>query len=362
MTRIFNFSAGPSVLPIQVLSQIKNELYSWGNLGMSVMEISHRSKEFFELAQETKQNLRELLNIPENYKILFCHGGGRGQFSAIPMNLLTTSLVYADYVNTGFWSYNAAIEAKNYCNPNIIDVSDKNNKLYNVKLMSQWDISSNSVYLHYCPNETIDGISIYEDPYFYNKTVVADCSSMLLSRPLNISNFGIIYAAAQKNIGISGLTVVILREDLIIKSYRKIPSILNYQVLSDNNSMFNTPTTISWYIANLVFKWLKEKGGLQKINEYNQEKAALLYNVIDSSDFYYNKVNLSNRSYMNVPFFLKNQALEDLFLKESLSFGLYGLKGHKVVGGMRASLYNAMTLEGVQKLVQFMKLFAEKYG
>lgn len=362
MIRIFNFSAGPSTLPEQILHQMKNELYSWNNLGASVMEISHRSREFLKLAQETKQNLRELLHIPENYKILFCQGGARGQFSAVPMNLLMTSSAHVDYINTGFWSYNAAIEAKKYCNLKIINVLDDKNKLHNVQSISQWNISENSAYVHYCPNETVDGISVHEDPEFYEKIIVADCSSMLLSRPLDVSRFGIIYAAAQKNIGISGLTVVIIRKDLITKSYKKIPSILDYRILADYHSMFNTPSTISWYIANLIFKWLKEQGGLHKINQRNKEKAALLYSVIDASDFYYNNVDLFNRSYMNIPFFLKNNKLENLFLRESLCYGLHGLKGHRAVGGMRASLYNAMTLEGVQKLVKFMRFFSEKYS
>lgn len=362
MTRVFNFSAGPSMLPEKVLFQVKNELYNWNNLGISVMEISHRSEEFFGMAQEAMQNFRELLDIPKNYKILFCHGGARGQFAAIPLNLLKTSSAYVDYINTGFWSYNAAIEAKKYCNPNIINVSDNKNKLLNVQSMSKWKISSDSTYIHYCPNETIDGISIYENPCFYDKIIVADCSSMLLSCPLNVSRFGLIYAAAQKNIGVSGLTVVIIRKDLLSTSFRKIPSILDYRVLADHNSMFNTPSTISWYIANLIFKWLKEQGGLQKMHQLNQEKAAFLYNAIDTSNFYYNNVDSINRSCMNIPFFLKNKKLEKFFLFESLHFGLHGLKGHRAIGGMRASLYNAMTLEGVKKLVKFMKFFSEKYS
>lgn len=362
MVRVFNFSAGPSMLPVQVLHQIKNELYNWNNLGISVMEISHRSKEFLKLAQETKKNLRELLNIPENYKILFCHGGARGQFAAVPLNLLTTPLAQADYINTGFWSYNAAIEAKKYCTPRIVNVCDNTNELICIQIMSQWDISKNSRYVHYCPNETVDGIFIDENPDFYNKIVIADCSSVLLSRPLDINKFGIIYAAAQKNIGISGLTIVIIRKDLLIASHRKIPSILNYKILNDCDSMFNTPVTISWYIANLVLKWLKSQGGLQKVYKYNKKKADLLYNAIDINDFYYNNISRLNRSYMNVPFFLKTNNLESLFLSESLRFGLLGLKGHRAVGGMRASLYNAMTLEGVQELVKFLNFFAARYG
>lgn len=362
MTKIFNFNAGPSMLPEQVLHQIKNELYDWNNSGISIMEISHRSKEFCALAIETMENLRELLSIPENYKILFCHGGARGQFSAVPMNLLRKSSEHVDYINTGFWSYNAAVEAKKYCNPRIINVFHDNELHCSIRSMSQWKIATESIYVHYCPNETVDGISINEDPCFNDKTIVADCSSMLLSRPMNVNQYGIIYAAAQKNIGIPGLTVVIIKENLLTKSYRKIPSILNYQVLVDYHSMFNTPSTVSWYIANLIFKWLKAKGGLQEIYRNNQKKAALLYNAIDTSDFYYNNVNISNRSCMNVPFFLKNNKLENIFLHESLCYGLYGLKGHKAVGGMRASLYNSMTLEGVIQLIKFMNIFSEKYG
>ncbi|WP_331828192.1 3-phosphoserine/phosphohydroxythreonine transaminase [Candidatus Blochmannia sp. SNP] len=362
MNKIFNFSAGPSMLPKQVLRQIKKELYNWENMGVSVMEISHRSKEFLQLMQNAKQDIRDLLDIPENYEVLFCHGGARAQFSAIPMNLLKTSSENVDYINTGYWAYSAAIEAKKYCDPRIIDVTNKKNGLNNIQPISKWDVSTNSIYIHYCPNETIDGIAIHETPNFSDKIVIADCSSILLSRPLNISRFGIVYAAAQKNIGIAGLTVVIIRKDLLQIPHREIPSILNYRILVDNYSMFNTPVTMSWYIAGLIFKWLKKQGGLEKINKRNQEKSDFLYNAIDSSNFYYNNVDLSNRSCMNVPFFLNNNKLDNIFLKESICFGLLGLQGHRIVGGMRASLYNAMTLEGVQKLVEFMKLFSEKYS
>ncbi|URJ31559.1 3-phosphoserine/phosphohydroxythreonine transaminase [Blochmannia endosymbiont of Camponotus modoc] len=361
MNKVFNFSAGPAMLPKQVLRQVKEELYNWNNMGISVIEISHRSKEFLQLMQEAKQDMRDLLDIPETYEVLFCHGGARAQFSAIPMNLLKKSSERVDYIKTGYWAYNAAIEAKKYCDPRIINVVGKKNGLYNIQPISKWDVSENSLYIHYCPNETIDGIAVYETPNFSDKIVVADCSSTLFSGPLNINRFGIIYATAQKNIGISGLTVIIIRKDLLKEPYRVVPSILNYKILADNFSMFNTPVTVSWYVASLMFKWLKTQGGLKEINKRNQEKSALLYNAIDSSNFYYNNISLSNRSYMNIPFFLENNKLNDLFLKESISFGLHGLKGHKVVGGMRASLYNAMTLEGVKKLIRFMKLFSEKY-
>lgn len=364
MQKVFNFSSGPSMLPEQVKMHLKKELYNWCNLGISVMEISHRSMEFVELTQCAQQNLRILLDIPQNYKIIFCHGGARGQFSAIPMNLLQKTTDNIDYINTGYWGYKAAVEAKKFCNPNIVDVlSNTKDSLYSVKPISQWTVSKNSSYIHYCPNETIDGISIDDVPDCFDKIIIADCSSTLLSRPLKISKFGMIYASAQKNMGISGLTVLIIREDLIRSLHNSnIPSILNYQILYENRSLFNTPVTVSWYIANLVFEWLKNQGGLQKIQEYNQLKSNLLYHTIDTCDFYYNLVDPKNRSCMNIPFFLKTNNLNHLFLEESKKNGLYGLKGHQSVGGIRASLYNAMPLEGVQELVQFMQWFASVYS
>lgn len=364
MKKIFNFSAGPSMLPEQVRSQIKKELCNWNNLGISVMECSHRNLDFMQLAKNARQKLRFLLNIPSNYHILFCHGGARAQFSAIPMNLLQKSTDSIDYVNTGYWGHSAAIESKRFCTPHIINVCDNTkSKLHYIKPFSQWKISTHSNYIHYCPNETIDGLSIDDVPNCFNKIVIADCSSTLLSRPLQIDKFGIIYAASQKNMGIPGLTVLIIREDLISLSRNKnIPSILNYQILFEHNSMFNTPVTISWYIADLVFTWAKNQGGLQKIQKYNQLKADILYNAIDSNNLYYNKINPKNRSNMNVTFFLKQEKLNYLFLKESIHYGLLGLQGHKAIGGMRASLYNAMSLEGVKKLINFMEWFAEKHN
>lgn len=364
MKQIFNFSAGPSMLPEQVSIQIKQELQNWHNLGISVMEISHRSTEFMRLAQNAQQNLRILLDIPCNYKILFCHGGARAQFSAIPMNLLQKSTDHIDYINTGYWGYNAAEESKKFCNPNIVHVLTKTEKqLWSIKPISYWTVSKNSNYLHYCPNETVNGLSIDDIPNDFDKTIIADCSSMLLSRPLQINRFGIIYASAQKNIGIPGLTVLIIREDLInVSNNKKIPSILNYKILYDNRSMFNTPVTISWYIADLIFKWLKAQGGLKIIQSHNQTKSNLLYHTIDTDDFYYNTITPKNRSHMNVTFFLKDECLNSTFLKESKNCGLYGLQGHKAVGGMRASLYNAMPLIGVRALVKFMKQFSKKYN
>ncbi|ADV33779.1 phosphoserine aminotransferase [Candidatus Blochmanniella vafra str. BVAF] len=365
MKKKFNFSAGPSMLPESVLNQIKEELLNWNNLGISVMEISHRSSEFEELAQKTQRNLRILLDVPSNYTILFCQGGARAQFSAIPMNLLKKPTGNIDYINTGYWGYRAAIEAQKFCNVNIVNVLDKDiNGFYFIKPINEWNISKDSLYIHYCPNETISGISINDIPIFSEtKILIADCSSMLLSQPIDINRFGIIYASAQKNIGVPGLTVVIIRNDLIfntVSNYKKIPAILDYEILLSNNSMFNTPVTISWYIANLVLEWLKKLGGLSKINEFNKKKSALLYKAIDDSDCYYNNINYKYRSIMNVPFFLKREKLTYLFLEESKFFGLYGLKGHKIHGGIRASIYNAMTLEGVLNLIKFMNFFSRQ--
>ncbi|URJ24890.1 3-phosphoserine/phosphohydroxythreonine transaminase [Candidatus Blochmannia ocreatus (nom. nud.)] len=364
MQMIFNFSAGPAMLPHSVLHQVKEELHSWNNMGVSVMEVSHRSEEFVQLMHSMKKDFCELLNIPENYEVLFCHGGARGQFSAIPMNLLCkTTSKHADYINTGYWSYSAALEAKKYCVPRVIDVRVKNNGIRSIQSIHAWDISSDSIYIHYCPNETIDGIAVYDHPpKFFNKIVVADCSSMLLTCPIDVSRFGIIYAASQKNIGISGLTVVIIRRDLLKVSREEVPSILNYKILAKNYSMFNTPVTISWYIASLVLRWLKNQGGLEMINRHNLEKSKVLYAAIDSSDFYYNDIDRVNRSCINVPFFLRNKKLTNIFLQESISFGLYGLSGHRSVGGIRASLYNAMSLRGVKRLVEFMNFFSKKYS
>lgn len=361
MNQVFNFSSGPAMLPTEVLQWAEQELCNWHGLGISVMEISHRSKEFIQLAQESEQDLRELLKIPDNYKVLFCHGGARAQFAAVPMNLLGTEL-NADYINSGYWSHSAMNEAKKYCHPHVINVVTEINGLRSVKPMRDWVLSVNSTYIHYCPNETIDGLAIDELPDFDDRVVVADCSSTLLSRPLDVSRFGLIYASAQKNIGPAGLTLVIVREDLLGHARKELPSILNYQILAENHSMFNTPPTFSWYLSCLVFKWLKTQGGLVAIDKRNKAKADLLYCSIDDSDFYHNNIAHANRSRTNVPFQLADSNLEKLFLKESQAAGLYALKGHRVIGGMRASIYNAMPLEGVKTLVEFMRNFSCRHG
>ncbi len=362
MTQVFNFSSGPAMLPEAVLKLAQQELCDWHGLGTSIMEVSHRGKEFIQVAEEAEQDFRDLLNIPSNYKVLFCHGGGRGQFAGIPLNLLGDKTT-ADYVDAGYWAASAVKEAKKYCTPNVIDAKVTVDGLRGVKPMHDWQLSDNAAYLHYCPNETIDGIAIDDVPDFGDDVIVtADFSSTILSRSLDVSRFGVIYAGAQKNIGPAGLTLVIVREDLLGKAHQSCPSILDYSVLNENDSMFNTPPTFAWYLSGLVFKWLKEQGGVAAMDKINQQKANLLYSVIDNSDFYRNDVAKRNRSRMNIPFQLADSALDTLFLEESLSAGLHALKGHRVVGGMRASIYNAMPLAGVQALTEFMTDFERRRG
>ncbi|GKX56111.1 phosphoserine aminotransferase [Leminorella grimontii] len=361
MAQVFNFSAGPAMLPVEVLRQAQQELCDWQGLGTSVMEISHRSKEFMQVAETAEQDLRDLMKIPENYKVLFCHGGARAQFAAIPLNLLGDK-TQADYVDGGYWAHSAVLEAEKYCTPNVIDVKTQVNGLTAVKPMKEWALNDASAFVHFCPNETIDGVAIDEQPDFGNKVVVADMSSNILSRPIDVSRYGAIYAGAQKNIGPAGITVVIVREDLLGKARKETPSILDYAVLDKNDSMFNTPPTFAWYLSGLVFKWLKAQGGVTEMARRNEEKAQHLYSAIDNSDFYRNGVAPANRSKMNVPFQLADGELDKLFLEEAKAAGLHALKGHRVLGGMRASIYNAMPLAGVQALTEFMSDFERRHG
>ncbi|MBZ6389545.1 3-phosphoserine/phosphohydroxythreonine transaminase [Pantoea dispersa] len=361
MAQVYNFSSGPAMLPVEVLRRAEQELTNWHGLGTSVMEISHRSKEFIEVAEAAEQDFRDLLKIPANYKVLFCHGGARAQFAAIPGNLLGDAS-RADYIDGGYWAHSAIKEAEKFCSPNAIDIKTTREGKRALLPMREWQLSEDAAYVHFCPNETIDGIAIDEEPDFGDKVVVADLSSTILSRPLDISRYGVIYAGAQKNIGPAGLTLVVVRDDLLGKAQRWVPSILDYKVLAENDSMFNTPPTFAWYLSGLVFKWLKEKGGVAEMDKVNQAKADLLYGVIDSSSFYRNDVASENRSRMNVPFQLADAALDKVFLEESLKAGLHALKGHRVVGGMRASIYNAMPLEGVKALTEFMVDFERRHG
>jgi phosphoserine aminotransferase len=360
MEPIYNFSAGPARLPKAVMEKAQAEYVNWNGIGTSVMEISHRSKEFIAVADKAEQDLRDLLSIPDSYKVLFCHGGARAQFAAVPMNLIGDK-PSADYVDAGYWAESAVKEAKKYCTPRVINAKTEVDGKFAVIPPSEWKIDENAAYVHFCPNETIDGVEITDLPVT-DKPIVADMSSTILSRKIDVSKYGVIYAGAQKNIGPAGICIVIVREYLLELASEALPSILNYKVLAEKDSMFNTPPTYAWYLSGLVFEWLKEQGGVESIEKVNEEKAALLYNYIDGSEFYRNQVHPSNRSRMNVPFQLAKPELYSKFLELAEEAGLQALKGHRAVGGMRASIYNAMPFEGVQALVEFMKQFEMEYA
>lgn len=360
MSRVFNFSAGPATLPEPVLKQAQAELPDWHGTGMSVMEMSHRGKEFMSIAQQAEADLRELLNIPNTYKVLFLQGGASSQFGMVPMNLLRGGNE-ADYFNTGLWSKKAIAEARRYCQVNL-PVDSEPNKFTSISDPSTIQLNPRAAYVHYTPNETINGIEFNFIPDVGDKPLVADMSSTILSRPLDVSKYGLIYAGAQKNIGPAGLTIVIIREDLADNPIANTPSMFKYKTHIDNRSMYNTPPTYAWYIAGLVFKWLKDLGGLAEMGKRNQRKAEMLYAAIDNSEFYNNPVAPAYRSWMNVPFTLTNPELNQSFLAEAKGAGLLTLAGHRFIGGMRASIYNAMPEEGVQALVDFMNNFAKRNG
>jgi len=357
MSRIINFSAGPAMLPAEVLARAGDEMLDWRGSGMGVMEMSHRGKEFMGIAAEAEADLRGLLAIPANYKVLFLQGGATLQFAQVPMNLLAGK-GKADYVVTGEWSKKAVKEAKNYCDVAIAASSEDQNFSYAPK---KWNVRKDAAYVHYCSNETIGGVEYHEIPPA-PVPLVADASSHFLSRPLDVSKFGLIYAGAQKNAGPAGLTFVIVRDDLIGKAAKGTPTVMDYKLQADAGSMLNTPASYSMYIAGLVFKWLNQQGGLASIEQKNIQKAKLLYDYLDSSKFFHNSVPKEDRSRMNVPFTLKNNALDAEFLKGAEARGMVQLKGHRSVGGMRASIYNAMPIEGVQALVAYMREFEAKHG
>lgn len=360
MSRVFNFSAGPAALPEVVLQQARDELLDWHGAGMSVMEMSHRGKQFMSIAEQTETDLRDLLNVPENYKVLFLQGGATTQFSMIPMNLLRDGS-RADYFNTGAWSKKAIAHAKPFCDVHIVASSEANN-FCEVPDVTGWDLSDDAAYVHYTANETIGGVEFQDIPDTGEVPLVSDMSSTLLSRPLDVSRFGLIYAGAQKNIGPAGLTLVIVREDLLGQAHSLTPVVFDYKVQAEAGSMNNTPPTFAWYLTGLVCKWLKQQGGLTAMARTNAQKAKILYEAIDQSDFYHNPVAIRSRSWMNVPFTLSDAALDPVFLKEAEAASLTTLKGHRSVGGMRASIYNAMPLEGVKALVEFMQDFERRYG
>ncbi|MBJ6138134.1 3-phosphoserine/phosphohydroxythreonine transaminase [Marinobacter litoralis] len=360
MSRAFNFCAGPATLPEAVLKQAETELLNWRGTGMSVMEMSHRSDEFVSIAETAEKDLRELAGISDDYAVLFMQGGASSQFASIPLNLLGENAT-ADYVSTGIWSKKAIAEAKRFGNINVA-ASSEDSGFTTIPDQSSWATSADAAYLHYTPNETIGGLEYDFVPDSGSVPLVADMSSTILSRPLDVSKFGLIYAGAQKNIGPSGLVVVIVRKDLLGKARKETPTMMNYQVIADNGSMYNTPATYSWYLAGLVFKWLKEQGGVQAMGEINARKASKLYGFIDDSDFYANPIDRRFRSWMNIPFTLGDDALNGEFLKGANARGLLNLAGHRSVGGMRASLYNAMPEAGVDALIEYMAEFEKERG
>lgn len=360
MTRNYNFSAGPSALPEAVLKQSQQEMLDWHGHGLSIMEMSHRSKEFVSVAEQAEQDLRELMQIPENYKVLFMQGGASSQFSMIPMNLLRGKTT-ADYINTGDWSKKAIKEASRYCDVNVVATAEDNN-FTSAPSQAELKLNPDAAYVHYTPNETIRGVEFDYIPDTGDVPLVADMSSNILSRPIEVSRFAMIYAGAQKNIGPAGLTVVIIRDDLLGDVLPATPSLYDYKVTADAGSMLNTPPTFGWYLAGLVFQWLKDQGGVPAMAEINQRKAEKLYSAIDDNPFYSNPVALNARSWMNVPFILADQSLDKVFLAEAEEKGLLNLPGHRSVGGMRASIYNAVPEQGVDALIDFMQDFAERHG
>lgn len=359
MSRIVNFSAGPAMLPQPVLEQAQAELLDWHQSGMSVMEMSHRGKEFVGIAAQAEADLRELLAIPTNYKVLFLQGGASSQFAMVPLNLLRGK-DKADYINTGIWSKKAISEAKRYCKVNIA-ASAEASGFTTIPAQTEWRLDAEAAYCHYTPNETIGGLEFHTIPEV-SVPLVADMSSTLLSRPLDVSKYGLIYAGAQKNIGPAGLTIVIVREDLVGQTLPHTPTLFDYKIQVDNESMYNTPPTYAWYLAGLVFQWLKAQGGLTAMAEINARKAQKLYTEIDQNAFYHNPIAPEYRSWMNVPFTLADSKLDATFLAEAKQVGLSTLEGHRSVGGMRASIYNALPESGVDRLVSFMQDFARRHG
>jgi len=360
MRTVFNFSAGPAVLPEEVLRQAAEEMLDWHGSGMSVMEMSHRGKEFISIHAAAERDLRELLAIPANYKVLFMQGGAIGENAIVPMNLLR-GRTGADYVDTGEWSKKSIKEAQKYAKVNVA-ASSAATGYDRVPARSDWKLDPNAAYVHVCSNETIGGVEYHFTPDVGDVPLVADMSSDILSRPIDVARYGLIYGGAQKNIGPAGLTIVIVREDLLGQALPITPSAFDYKTVADNDSMYNTPPTYAIYIAGLVFQWLKAQGGLTAMAERNRAKAAVLYDFLDSSAFYASPVQRDCRSLMNVPFKLRDEALDAAFLKGAGARGLLQLKGHRSVGGMRASIYNAMPVGGVKALVAYMQEFEATHG
>ncbi len=360
MSRVFNFSAGPAALPEPVLQRAQAEWMDFRGAGMSVMEMSHRGKTFMEVAEKAERDLRKLLSVPDDYAVLFLQGGATGQFAAVPLNLCSDGQAM-DYIDTGAWSGKAIKEAQKYGSVNIV-ASSQSHGYASIPDTATWKLDPEAAYVHYTPNETIGGVEFHFIPETGAVPLVADMSSTILSRPLDVARFGVIYAGAQKNIGPAGLTLVIVRRDLLERKSASVPSVLDYDLQAKNDSMYNTPPTLAWYLSGLVFEWLLEQGGLAAMGEVNQRKAAKLYHFVDNSEFYRNPVDISARSWMNVPFILADDALDGSFLKQAAEAGLSGLKGHRSVGGMRASIYNAVSETAVDTLIEFMADFEQRHA
>lgn len=362
MRNVFNFSAGPAMLPEEVLLKAQAELLDWHGTGMSIMELSHRGSEFKEVAEQSEADLRELLNMPANYKVLFLGGGATTQFAMVPLNLFDADHKIADYVDTGIWSKKALAEAARYGTAHVAAKTQYHDKMAYIPPQSEWMLHEEAAYLHYTPNETIEGIEFSWIP----KTgvpLVADMTSMLLTRPINVSDYGIIYAGAQKNISNAGLTIVIIRDDLIKDPLPSTPTLYSYKIQAENHSLYNTPPTFSWYLAGLVFAWLKEQGGIEAMYEVNKRKAKKLYTVIDAHrDFYQCRIEPACRSMTNVMFYLHDESLTPDFLKGAKELGLTNLRGHRVSGGVRASIYNAMPEAGIDILANYMLSFLKEHG
>ncbi|MEJ8848029.1 3-phosphoserine/phosphohydroxythreonine transaminase [Variovorax rhizosphaerae] len=360
MTRVFNFSAGPATLPESVLRQAADEMLDWRGSGMSVMEMSHRGKEFIAIHAEAEALLRELMGVPANYKVLFLQGGAIGENAIVPMNMLR-GRSGADYIDTGEWSKKSIKEAKKYCKVNVAASSEEGGYT-RVPKQDTWKLDKDAAYVHICSNETIGGVEYHWTPDTGDVPLVADMSSNFISRPIDVNRYGLIYAGTQKNVGPAGVTIVIVRDDLIGQALPITPSAFDYKIQADNDSMFNTPPTYTIYMAGLVFNWVKAQGGLTAIEANNRKKAAVLYDHLETTSFFYNPVARDDRSLMNVPFKLRDESLDDAFLKGAQARGMVQLKGHRSVGGMRASIYNAMPIEGVIALVDYMKEFEASHG
>ena len=359
MRRVYNFSAGPAALPQDVLEKAQSEMLDWHDSGMSVMEMSHRGKEFMSIAEQAETDLRDVMSIPDNYKVLFLQGGASSQFAMVPLNLLNGK-TSADYYRTGSWSKKAIAEAKRYCDVNIVADTEVDGKFTSVPDEGSVSFNPDAAYVHYTPNETIEGVEFPYVPDTGDVPLVADMSSTILSRQIDVSKFAVIYAGAQKNIGPAGLTIVIVRDDLIGQAKEGTPAMFDWAIHAKSDSMYNTPATYGWYLAGLVFAWLKDKGGLSGMGEINKRKAEKLYAAIDTSNFYANPVDINCRSWMNVPFTLADADLDADFIAGAKEAGLITLKGHRSVGGMRASIYNAMPEEGIEALIAYMDKFEKQ--